>query len=407
MLRLLRQSKFTQLSFTIQRNENFRSRPQLPNANCMRINFVITEMFVGGAERCLTELVLGLAETGDEVRVCSVGSLPSGPQRALVDRLEAAGIVVESAGADSVAQSYRAYRQLKDWFSATQPDVCQTFMYHANVLGTLAAIAAGIGCRVGGLRVADARPLRCQLERFAIRRMHSLVCVSEEVQQFAAQRLGCELAASTVIPNGVNVARFATANAFDWTKLGWPADAIVSLFLGRLHPQKGIELLQQEVETFAKPGTNRRLLLVGEGPQRNELQRWASGIGADRVQLLPWQADVAPLMRACRLLVLPSRYEGMPNVVLEAMAAGKPVVCSRVEGSRALLSHASELQSFPAGDHQAMKNLAEHFLSDEIQADEVGSINRSRVRTDFSIAAMVDAYRSHYRTLLTRRFDSE
>jgi len=112
-------------------------------------------------------------------------------------------------------------------------------------------------------------------------------------------------------------------------------------------------------------------------------------------------------MRACRLLLLPSHFEGMPNVVLEAMAAARPVVCSRVEGSDELLSHALQQQSFPAGDGPAMTKLVEPFLSDPMLCDRIGNDNQSRVRNDFSIAAMVDAYRSHYRTLLGRRLDVE
>jgi len=234
-----------------------------------------------------------------------------------------------------------------------------------------------------------------------------VVCVSQAVQQFAWDRLGCGADRSVVIPNGVDVTRFASASSMQWSEIGWPENSIVSLFVGRLHPQKGINLLQEQIDQIAPAGSNRRLLLVGDGPLRSDLESWCNRIGGQRVQLLPWQSDIAPLIRACRVLLLPSHYEGMPNVVLEAMAAARPVVCSRVEGSMELLSHAADQQSFPAGDSVAMKNLVEQFLSNETLCDEVGEQNQSRARKDFSIAAMVDAYRLYYRTLLTRRLDSE
>lgn len=387
----------------------------------MRVDFVITELFVGGAERCLTELAIGLAETGDQVRVFSLASLPDVQQTPLadrlqlpqvqqsllVDRLQLAGISVESGAADSPIKFFSAYRQLRDWFDVSKPDISQTFLHHANVLGTFAAKASGVETRIGGLRVAEARRLRCQIERSAVKRMQGVVCVSGAVQKFAKDRLGCDAEQSVVIPNGVDVSRFASAPSLKWSDIGWPDDSIVSLFVGRLHPQKGIELLQEQIDRIAPDGSNRRLLLVGDGPLRNGLESWSKRIGRQRVQLLPWQSDVAPLMRACRVLVLPSHYEGMPNVVLEAMAAAKPVVCSRIEGSEELLSDALNQQSFPAGNSNAMKNLVEQFLSDEVLCDQVGDLNQSRVRNDFSIAAMVDAYRSHYRMLLTRRLDSE
>ncbi len=372
----------------------------------MRVDFIITELFVGGAERCLTELAIGLTQGGDQIRVFSLARLPSGGQRGLVDRLQAAEIPVVSGNADSSLQFASAYRRLKRWLGESPPDLCQTFMYHANVLGTFAAKSSGIAVRVGGLRVAEARPIRCLIERTAVRRMQSLVCVSTAVERFASEHLGCDRSRMIVIPNGVDVARFAGADPIDWSQIGWPSDAVVTLFVGRLHRQKGIELLQRQIDQLAPVNSQRRLLLVGDGPLRRELQQWTELMGEDRVKLLPWQADVAPLMRACRLLILPSRYEGMPNVVLEAMAAGRPVVCSRVEGSEELLSQSVDHQGFPQGDDQAMNRLAEQFLSDEHFSDRIGKENQSRAQNEFSIDAMLDRYRTHYRKLLTdRRLD--
>ncbi len=108
-------------------------------------------------------------------------------------------------------------------------------------------------------------------------------------------------------------------------------------------------------------------------------------------------------MQACRVLVLPSRYEGMPNVVMEAMAAGRPVVCSDVQGTEELLGHARQLQLFRSADSLEMKNLVEQFLSDEDLSEKVGAANQARIRSEFTVAAMVDAYRSLYRTVLTSR----
>ena len=364
----------------------------------MRVDFVITGLFVGGAERCLTELALGLAQRGDDVRVFSLASLPTGVQSLLVDRLKAANVPVESGDSNHFLRTPRAYSRLKSWLKESPADVCQTFMFHANVLGALAAKSAGIKVRVGGLRVAEPRPVRCRIEKFAVKRMNSLVCVSNEVKRFAQEYLACDCTKSLVIPNSVDVQRFKNSKVFDWQILGWPRDAVVSVFVGRLHPQKGIELLQSQIDSLAPANSNRKLLLVGGGPLRSDLQAWADGIGEQRVQLLPWQKDVAPIISASRLLVLPSHYEGMPNVVLEAMAAGKPVVCSRVEGSQELLSHAIDQQSFAPGDAEAMKKLAETFLSDEQFSGEIGAKNQTRAESDFSIDSMVDAYRDHYQS---------
>lgn len=367
----------------------------------MRIDFVITELYVGGAERCLTELATGLSGSGDQVRVFSIGSLPEGEQRALVDRMRASGIEVRSCDADSSHQFAGAYRTLCKWFRQSPPDLCQTFLFHANVLGTMAAKKAGVRTKIGGIRVAEDHLLRRPIERLVVSRMDHVVCVSDEVEQFARRRLGCSSGQTIVIPNCVDFSRFAAAAPARWSSIGWPDESKVVLFVGRLHPQKGIDLLQDQIDSIAPTDSDRRLLLVGDGPLRKRLQSWTKSIGRDRVRLLPWQSNVAPLIRACDLLVLPSRYEGMPNVVLEAMAAGRPVVCSDIEGSEQLFRHARESQVFQTGDGEAMKNLVEQFLSNEALSEKIGKDNQARTRNDFSVAAMVDAYRGFYRTVLT------
>ena len=294
----------------------------------MTIDFLITELFVGGAEKCLTELAVAMAAGGDRVRVFSIGSLPVGEQGLLVERLRQAEIPVESLEAESIWHYRHAYLCLREHFLTDPPDVLQTFLHHANVLGMHAAKAAGVAVRVAGVRVAQPRPLRSQIERVALRRASSVVCVSQAVARFATSRLGCPPGSTIVIPNGIDVARIASAEPMPWSQFGWPSDSQVCLFLGRLDRQKGIELLQHQIDRIAPSDSNRKLLLVGDGPLRSRLQAWCDQIGPQRVRLLAWQADVAPIIQACCLLVLPSRYEGMPNVVLEAITplldSGRP-----------------------------------------------------------------------------------
>ncbi len=209
----------------------------------MRIDFLITELFVGGAEKCLTELAVAMAAGGDQVRVFSIGSLPDGERGRLVERLREAEIPVESLEAESVWAYRSAFRSLREHFWADPPEVVQTFLHHANVLGMHAATAAGIPVRVAGVRVAQPRPIRTQIERIALRRADSVVCVSRAVERFATSRLGCRQGSTIVIPNGIDVARFASAVPMPWSQLGWPSDSQVCLFLGRLDHQKGIELV--------------------------------------------------------------------------------------------------------------------------------------------------------------------
>ena len=237
----------------------------------MQIDFVITELFVGGAERCLTELALGMADSGDKVRVFSIGSLPKDEQSGLVNRLHEAGIEIASGEAKTTLQAFTAYCRLKKWLTNSEADICQTFLHHANVLGTLAAKSAGLRNRVAGIRVAESRTLRCQLERYALRSARSVICVSTAVQEYAASQLGCPQSKLMVIPNAVDAPHFINAPEFSWPKIGWPEDSVVTL-CGR-SIKKGLELLQAEIDRlplqFKSP-----LVSGGRRPQRDALQEW-------------------------------------------------------------------------------------------------------------------------------------
>lgn len=366
----------------------------------MRIDFVITELHVGGAERCLTELAIGMANAGDTARVFSLGSLPDDERGSLVRRLKERGIEVASADANSSLHVLAAYSKLRKWLAKSDADICQTFLHHANVLGMHAAKSVGIKNRIAGIRVAESRGPRCWLERHALKSSQAVICVSKAVEEFAAKRLGCPRPKLSVIPNGVDFKLFSSAAGFDWTKIGWPKDAVVSLFAGRLHPQKGIELLQSKVDQLAPPGSKRRLLLVGDGPLRAELEAWAAKCGPQQVQILGWRPDVASLMVSSRLVILPSHYEGMPNVILEAMASGKPVVCSRVEGTQELLRHDWSQQTFEAGDSQQMTSLATHFLENATTATTTGTANQQFVTQNYSLSSVINQYRKYYASLV-------
>ncbi|TWU26919.1 N,N'-diacetylbacillosaminyl-diphospho-undecaprenol alpha-1,3-N-acetylgalactosaminyltransferase [Novipirellula galeiformis] len=368
----------------------------------MRIAFVITELNPGGAERCLTEIAIGMADNTNEVRVYSLGSPPIPHKAMFVDRLSSHGISVTFLNLDSAWHFLQARRELRKLLRAFQPALVQTFLFHANVIGTLAAKDAGVDICVGGIRVAQTHRIRNQVERRVVKKMQRVVCVSEQVQAFSHRCLGTEAPQTCVIPNGVDVPQFSSALPIAWHTLDWDDESMVTLFVGRMHPQKGLELIQEQIDLLAPPGSNRRVLLIGEGPLESKIDHWTRQVGLDRVKRLPWRANIGAWMRASRVLVLPSHYEGMPNVVLEAMAAGLPVVCSNVEGSSELLAHCPDDQLFESGDSDAMARQVKRFLDDAALSRDRGQRNQSRARTDFSIPTMVDRYRTLYRDLISR-----
>lgn len=369
----------------------------------MRVDFLITELNVGGAEKALTQLAIGMHRRNHDVRVLSIGSEPPIARRRLVDQLVDCKIEIRFGGYDHWSRLISASRWLSRQLCDDPPDVLQTFLFHANCLGTMAARHANVARVVGGLRVAETHRMRLVIERQAVRRMAHLVCVSEQVRRFAISRLSVNPQTCSVIPNGVDVTTYRDAAAVDWRQIGWPSESNVALFVGRLHRQKGIELLQNQFDELIGRHPQRRLLLIGDGPLRDSLSRWADGVGPDRVQILPWQNHVAPFIKAATMVMLPSHYEGMPNVILEAMAAGKPVICSLVHGSEELLGDEStercRRQGFAPGDGAAMTRLADTLFEAPDLCRRLGTENQRHVETEFSIDSMIDRYEALYQSL--------
>lgn len=376
--------------------------------NHMKIDLIITEMNFGGAERALTQLAIGLRDRGDEVRLFSFGTLPTPDSKPegndrLVQRLREERIEVASGGAPTSRGFPYAAMNLRRWLAKRPDALVQTFLWHANVLGMMNV--SNRRPRVAGIRVAEPNMLRLMVERRTLRSVDHVVCVSQAVQDFAREQLRLPPERTSVIPNAVDVDAFASALPVDWQTLGWPSDSNVVLFVGRLHTQKGLEHLQRTVEQFAPENSNRKLVLIGNGPLQDELTRWAESVRGDRVRVLTWQSNIASWIAASRVVVLPSRYEGMPNVILEAMAAGKPVVCSRVEGSQELIGD-DPSQGFEFNDDTMLVKSLDRFLSSEQLAKETGLANQARMRSLFTIDAMVDAYREVYMRVIEQERSS-
>lgn len=190
-----------------------------------------------------------------------------------------------------------------------------------------------------------------------------------------------------VVYNGVDVERFAAAPPAD---LGLPAGALVVGFLGSFEPRKGLLDLAAAWPAVARAAPEAHLVLVGRGSQDALLRERLAG--APRVHFLGHRADTAGVMRALHLLVLPSYVEGAPNVVLEAMAAGVPVVATAVSGTPELVADGETGRLVPAGDPPSLAAALGALLADPGCRRRMGEAGRARATERFTLARMIDQY---------------
>ncbi len=190
--------------------------PDEPNATAdtspVKIAFCITELDPGGAERCLVELATRLDRRQFEPVVYCLGPRPLGNPISLVERLEAAGVVVHCFGARGLVAFPWLLRRLRRQLRVDRPQLVQTFLFHANVLGAWAARRAGVPHVVSGIRVAERQSgWHLLVARWADRWVDRHVCVSHSVRDFSVARGLLPIDKLVVIPNAVDVKRFAGA----------------------------------------------------------------------------------------------------------------------------------------------------------------------------------------------------
>jgi starch synthase (maltosyl-transferring) len=363
------------------------------------IMFTITDLDVGGAEKSLVELATRLDPQHFSVSVVCL--MPPGP---LGEVLTQHGIAVESLGIRSVWNVPGAIIRWRRLLRRLRPQILQTFLFHANLLGRVVGIGR-VSHVVAGIRVAERRSsLRLFTDRLSRQLVRCHVCVSEAVARFMHQRAGIPWDRLCVIPNGVDVAAVDRAVAVDRATLGISHDARVLLFLGRLDPQKGLDDLLRALELRRRRESaddGLRLIVVGDGPSRAEYEQLARDLEvAQFVRFAGWQPNPFDWLRAADGLVLPSRWEGMPNAVLEAMAARLPVIATAVEGAAELVVPGRTGWLVVPGSPEELAAAISEWAVDGERRRRFGSAGRERVERQFSYAQMVEQYERLYRRLL-------
>jgi glycosyltransferase involved in cell wall biosynthesis len=230
----------------------------------------------------------------------------------------------------------------------------------------------------------------------------TVICVSDGVRRSFAEA-GIPAHKLRVVLNGVQAQ--AATDAPDLfsrqlrAELDVPVESKLVLTVGRLTEQKGYGHLLQAACQVAARVPDAHFLLAGEGPLQAGLEATAEACGAaQNVHFLGSRPDVKDLMRACDLFVLPSLFEGLPLVVLEAMSAGRAVVATNVCGTNEAVVDRSTGLLVPPGDPRALSEAIIYALTNESLSRQWGEAGRERVLCHFAVRQMSNAVASIYRS---------
>jgi glycosyltransferase involved in cell wall biosynthesis len=354
-----------------------------------RVAYVIGELDKGGAEYQLVELLRHLDRTRWEPHLTVLSE--GGYWAEEVRRLDVPVVGLPRGGHLDLAR----VRALRRTLRSIAPAVLHTVLWAANCYGRLAAFGLGIARVVTAERNAIARPgWEIAIER-ALDPLTDVYLVNAAAVGHELERHGLPARKMRVVHNGVDLSRFppfASDRTAARAALGLPPNRRLVAQVGRLAPQKDYPTYLQAAARLATRHADVDFLVIGDGPDGEALRRLAAELGlAERVRWLGLRHDVPAILAGVDVLVLASRYEGLPNVVIEAMAAGAAVVATDVGGCRELLRPEREGLLVEPGRPQAIADAVAALLGSPERRAAMAAEARRRVERDFSIEAMVRA----------------
>jgi glycosyltransferase involved in cell wall biosynthesis len=351
----------------------------------------------GGAERVVVDLALSFQASGRE----SVVFLPADGEGWLARQLEGSGVAIEYFRLDRPVSPACA-RSLAAAFRRHRVAIAHSHEFSMAVYGAWASWFAG-GHHVitmHGSRYYAQRLQRRAALRAAIGLSGATVAVSTQLADQMSQDLLVGRSQIAMIANGVRHVPAVGTPIREELRLG-PGDQLL-VSVGNLYPVKGHVHLIDALALLAERHPNVHLAICGRGELEGALLARAREQRLANVHLLGLRADVAAVLAAADVFVLPSLSEGLPLALLEAMFAGCPIVASEVGEVAATLGHGEAGALVAPGSSAALAAALDDLLTHPVRARVLGERARERAAAEYDVSHMVRCYRSIYDRLLTR-----
>jgi glycosyltransferase involved in cell wall biosynthesis len=298
-------------------------------------------------------------------------------------------------------------------FLRSEPyQIVHTHTSKAGFVGRLAARLAGVPVIVHTAHgfafhedsPASVRRFYSALERLASRWCDRIVTVSEFHRTWAIELRICSPRRIIAIPNGIaEVVRNREVGLAEVRReMGARHGDLVILSMARLAPDKGLEYLIEAAAILPRTGRRIRIVIAGDGPERDRLEQLAAHLGVtDRVVFLGFREDVGDLLAASDLVVLTSLREGLSIALLEAMAAGKPIIATSIGSQREVASRADMARLVRPADTLALSEAIVRLAGDEALMARLGASARAVYESHYTENRMLRSYRQLYFDLLS------
>jgi glycosyltransferase involved in cell wall biosynthesis len=382
---------------------------------------VIARLNVGGPALHVAYLTAGLAERGYDTTLVA-GTIARG-EESMAFVADAHNVHIETLSElhreISPIRDLRAIMRLARLIRRERPTILHTHTAKAGAVGRIAALLAGNARPPIVVHTFHGHVLRGYfgrtmtfgfrtLERWLARATTSLVAVSPEVRDDLVALRVAPASKFTVVRLGIDLAHRIASDDDQRREtrrqMGLRDDEFVVGWVGRMTAVKNTDRVVRALQTLVDLGVDARLLLVGDGPDRDHLERYAHELGVmKRCLFLGYQEDVARFYDAIDALVLPSVNEGTPVSVIEALAAERPAVATRVGGTPDIIRDG--IDGFlvdPADNGELADRLAE-LAGDAPRRAAMGAAGRARVLERYAVGRLIDDIDRLYRELLATR----
>lgn len=363
--------------------------------------YVITGTGIGGAEKALLELVRRVDRARYRVAVCCLkrpGCNASSLSRA-ADEFHHLDLS-EAAGLCAVVNFLPATLRLARIMRRVRPDIVHCFLFRASIMGRLAACFASCPPVIAAIRVNEQSPFKYFLERLTRRLVSCYTAVSEEVRRGMIECAHVLPDTIHTIYNGIECAGAVAPEQREETA----RDVTRLALIGRLQRQKGHGTALEAVRMLRVQGRRVHLFLAGDGPDEDRLRVRARSLGtAECVTFCGIVDDMVAFMEEIDIVVMPSLWEGMPNVLLEAMLAGRPIIASRLSGIQEMVRHGESALLCAPGSAAELADAITRLMDDPDLARRLVRAAHQAVLQRFDIANTVAAMQAIYENVLRGR----
>lgn len=370
----------------------------------LRVVHVSKVKGIAGSEGHLLRLLPGLAALGVDVRMIVLVE-PRGDDRGFSDALAHRGIAVERLTLRHDVDPFIGLALVRR-FRALRPDLVHTHLVHADAYGLWAARRAGVPSALSSRHNNDRfrRRTACRwLTRWSMSHADAVVAISGAVADFTIRVEGVASSRVVTVHYGLEADAPGPADmAAARLRLGAPTGEPLVGVIGRSVEQKGIDVLLSAFPRIIAAVPDARLAVVGDGPLRGALEATAQALGiAGRVRFTGWVDRASTLMPACDVVVIPSRFEGFGLVALEAMAASRPIVATRVDALCEIVADGETGLLVPGEDPERLAEVVAGLLRAPDRAQAMGRAGHRRLVERFSVDRMVDGTLAVYQRVLT------